>query len=104
MAEAGARSEHILIGGDFAPLADRAEPEGFFGRGGGGWTQWTPAERHAFDAAAGDLLVELGYVADRAWAHEPAGSRAVRTARRTAARALRSGSVRLARRVEGQTP
>lgn len=104
MADAGDRSPHVLVGGDFAALADRAEPEGFFGRGGGGWQAWTTAERSAFDAAAGDLLVELGYEADRSWAQAPARSRIVRRTRVLTARAVRSGSVRLARRIEGRTP
>ena len=61
----------IVIGGAFAGLAaERSEPEGFFGAGGsGGWRDaWTTDELLTFDAVAGDLLVELGYVADHDWA------------------------------------
>lgn len=63
--------EAIVVGGEVAArLGERlAFPEGFFREGKvGGWrTTWGPAERYAFDRAAGDLLVELGYEPDRRW-------------------------------------
>lgn len=60
----------LVIGGDFASAASqRTEPDGFFGKGGSGsWrTQWGPAERLAFENAAGDLLIELGYEVSANW-------------------------------------
>jgi hypothetical protein len=50
--------------------ADVSFPEDFIGPGTAGrWqTQLDAADREAFDAVAGELLVELGYEADRSWA------------------------------------
>ncbi len=76
----------IVIGGAFAGIAgERSEPAGFFGAGGsGGWRDgWTAEDRLTFDAVAGDLLVDLGYEADRTWA----GTEATR--RRFARRVMR---------------
>ena len=93
----------ILLGGEAgdSDLA-RREPEGFFRKGEvGGWRrEWSTADRRAFAAVAGDLLVELGYEPDDGWV----GARtsptfAMRVRHRlanTSARALRS----LADRVE----
>ena len=64
----------IVIGGDFAAAAGkRTEPVGFFGKGGSGsWrTQWGRDELLAFNDAAGDLLVELGYEESSNWAGSP---------------------------------
>lgn len=61
----------ILIGGAFAEMAtERSEPPGFFGSGSSGsWrTSWSEEDRLTFDAVAGELLVELGYEPDHAWA------------------------------------
>lgn len=61
----------IVIGGAFADAAlERSEPAGFFGAGGsGGWRDgWSADDRLTFDAVAGALLVELGYVPDHDWA------------------------------------
>lgn len=61
----------IVIGGAFADAAtERTEPEGFFGTGrSGGWQDtWSAEDRLTFDAVAGDLLIELGYVPDHEWA------------------------------------
>lgn len=76
----------IVIGGAFAAAAaGRTEPEGFFGPGErGAWADhWSPDDRLAFDAVAGDLLVELGYAPDHGWAGDE------RTRARYARRAAR---------------
>lgn len=81
----------IVIGGAFAEAArERSEPEGFFGPGGSGsWRDgWTAGDRLTFDAVAGDLLVDLGYEADRAWAGTDAARR--RFARRVTRRRRRA--------------
>lgn len=81
----------IVIGGAFAEAARaRSEPEGFFGTGGSGsWRDgWSTDDRLTFDAAAGDLLVDLGYEADRTWAGTDAERR--RFARRIARRRRRA--------------
>lgn len=60
------RSDSIALSGEFADFNDAAEPEGFFGRStSGSWRDWSPRDHMAFDDAAGDLLVHLGYEADR---------------------------------------
>ena len=77
---AGARA--IVVGGDAARFDDaEVEPEGFFNRGEvGTWDpSWTTRERVEFDAEAGELLRELGYVPDDAWLGP---AREVRVARR----------------------
>jgi Sulfotransferase family len=50
--------------------ADVAFPEGFIGPAAAGvWRdRFGPADRQAFDSVAGDLLVQLGYEPDHAWA------------------------------------
>ncbi len=80
-AEAGADRSGLLVGGDFAPYAtDRVEPEGFYRKGQvAGWrSDWSTHDRLAFDAVAGDLLVELGYEPDHRWAADPMRSRVYR--------------------------
>ena len=70
----------IVIGGAFAEdAAQRTEPEGFFGRGDrGAWGDaWTTEDRLGFDAVAGDLLVELGYAGDHAWAGDDRARRVI---------------------------
>jgi hypothetical protein len=50
------------------------EDSGSFYRSGtaGGWREvFTPADREAFAAAAGEALIELGYEPDRSWAARP---------------------------------
>ncbi len=70
MASSGAVADSIITGGEFSSDdRTRVEPEGFFRKGVvGGWRDgWQFEQRNAFDAAAGDLLVELGYEPDRSW-------------------------------------
>ncbi|HEY1739274.1 MAG TPA: sulfotransferase [Acidimicrobiia bacterium] len=70
MAESGAVASSIITGGEFsADARSRVEPDGFFRKGVvGGWRdEWQFSERHAFDAAAGDLLIGLGYEPDHRW-------------------------------------
>lgn len=88
----------IVIGGAFAEAAARrTEPEGFFGRGDrGAWGDaWTTEDRLGFDAVAGDLLVELGYTGDHAWAGDDRArsryARSVARRRRFAGRLVRVG-------------
>jgi hypothetical protein len=65
-------ADPLLWSGEVANRVGGAppEPEGFFRKGTSqGWRQdWTAIDRWAFDRSAGDLLVELGYEPDRAWA------------------------------------
>ncbi len=101
MAEAGAVASSIITGGEFAgDERSRVEPDGFFRKGAvGGWRdEWQFAERHDFDAAAGDRLIELGYEPDHRWV----GSGRVRRdrvagARRYTAKRLRNLAARLDR-------
>lgn len=88
MRTSGQVSNSILTGGESGDgeLA-RAEPPGFFRRGGsGGWrTSWSMSDRRAFCSVAGALLADLGYERDDSWV----GSRAkpslsVRAANRAA--------------------
>ncbi|MEO6468371.1 MAG: hypothetical protein ABIP21_04665, partial [Acidimicrobiia bacterium] len=68
---AGTAPSSITLGGEMAQRIDTLqEPKGFFGRGAvGGWAEtWTQSDRLLFDAVAGDLLIELGYETDHAWA------------------------------------
>ena len=60
----------IAVGGGLAHVAERKEPPGFYGKGAvGGWSEsWSTQDRLLFDAVAGDLLVELGYEPNSAWA------------------------------------
>ena len=84
----------IVIGGAFEEAArSRSEPEGFFGTGrGGGWQdEWRNEDRLAFDAVAGDLLIECGYAPDHDWAGT-ATARA-RFARRIARRRRRAATL-----------
>ncbi len=81
--EAMASGEHdpVAIGGEFASHAqDRVEPEGFFRQGGsGGWrADWSTADRLAFDAVGGELLVDLGYEDGRGWAADERWARSLR--------------------------
>jgi hypothetical protein len=95
--DAMAAGEHdpVRIGGEFASYAaDRAEPDGFFRTGtSGGWRDdWSTTDRLAFDAVAGELLVELGYEAGRSWAADDRHARTFRAttaARRVVGRAAR---------------
>jgi hypothetical protein len=50
--------------------ADVGFPDDFIGPGTSGrWkTEFRPEDRQAFDSAAGELLVELGYETDPSWA------------------------------------
>ena len=67
----GTAPSSITLGGEMAQRLDTLkEPKGFFGRGAvGGWAEsWTRTDRLLFDAVAGDLLIELGYEKDHAWA------------------------------------
>lgn len=67
----GSTPSSITLGGEMAQRIDSLqEPKGFFGRGSvGGWAEsWTRTDRLLFDAVAGDLLIELGYEKDHAWA------------------------------------
>jgi Sulfotransferase domain. len=67
----GSAASPIALGGEMSQRHDGVdEPKGFFGRGKvGGWSEsWTDEDRLLFDAVAGDLLVELGYEPDHAWA------------------------------------
>ena len=99
----GRRTDSILIGGEFAHLADRPEPGGFVRTGtGGGWRTWTPAQRFAFDAAAGDLLCDLGYEPDRSWVHASSLQNSIRRSRRAAARLFRGGGARIARAIDAK--
>ena len=107
MSDRGDRSEYILLGGDFAAVADRSEPPGFFGTGATTrWHDWSSQERSAFDAEAGALLAELGYVDDRSWVgNSPRATRRrvdarVDSARRGAARIARAAGTRLGRLLE----
>ena len=54
--------------------ADVSFPEDFIGPATAGvWKEvFRPEDREAFDLAAGDLLVDLGYEPDRSWAGSPA--------------------------------
>ncbi len=63
----------IAVGGDLSGVGDRREPEGFYGKGAvGGWSaSWSAQDRLLFDAVAGDLLIDLGYEPDHAWAGSP---------------------------------
>ncbi|HEX5614804.1 MAG TPA: sulfotransferase [Acidimicrobiia bacterium] len=103
MQASGQVSSSILTGGAAgASELARREPAGFFRRGEvGGWSeQWSAAERRAFAAVGGGLLVELGYEPDGSWAgpavDPPAAARVGRRALRASARALRG----LARRAD----
>ena len=102
MAAAGTVATSILTGGEFSgDERTRVEPDGFFRKGVvGGWRdEWGFPERHDFDAAAGAMLVELGYERDHGWV----GSGRARShwkeasARRTA-KMLRRAASRIERR------
>ncbi len=96
-----ARSASILVGGEFAAFAGNNEPEGFIRTGkGGGWREWTPNQRLAFNEIAGPLLVELGYASDSSWADASFATRRARTIRTFAAKASRSAGFRLSQRLE----
>lgn len=62
----------LVVGGELtARLGDSLRfPEGFFREGrAGSWREsWSAVERSTFDRVAGDLLVDLGYEKDHAWA------------------------------------
>lgn len=67
----GTAPSTIALGGSMAERHDALrEPAGFFGHGDtGGWrATWTDDDRLRFDETAGDLLVDLGYEPDHAWA------------------------------------
>lgn len=100
--DTGARLAAIHVGGDFAPYADRAEPEGFFRSGTvGGWrTAWSAAQRNAFDEVGGDLLVALGYETDRSWVGASRAATLRRRARQGAARIARGAGYRAARWID----
>ncbi len=106
-AMASGHGSPMMIAGEFASDAvDRAEPDGFFRRGGsGGWRDdWSTSDRLAFDAVGGVLLDELGYENGRSWA---AGEREARVFRAATAarRAIGSAARRLGRfgeRIAGQ--
>jgi hypothetical protein len=71
----------LLVAGEFTEYARaRVEPEGFYRQGRvAGWRDdWTARERLVFDAAAGDLLVALGYERDHTWVADPMRSRLYR--------------------------
>ena len=94
-AMAAGRDDPVTIAGEFAPYAaDRAEPDGFFRRGGsGGWRDdWSATDRLAFDAVGGDLLDELGYENGRSWAADERQARVFRAT--TAARRVVGGAAR----------
>jgi len=63
-----ATDQPIRVAGEHAGAAV-AEPAGFVRSGAtGGWRdEWSAAERAAFAARAGELLVELGYAPDDRW-------------------------------------
>lgn len=93
--------ETVLLGGEArrSMRGPAREPEGFFRFGrNGSWHGWTARECWAFDDAAGDLLVELGYEASRDWCQPETGparaarrlSRDARTVKRRARRAAGS--------------
>jgi hypothetical protein len=66
----GAVATSIITGGEFdGDARTRVEPRGFFRKGvAGGWRDdWEFPQRHDFDAAAGDMLIELGYERDHTW-------------------------------------
>ena len=92
--------EALVVGGELsARLGGSVRfPQGFFREGRkGGWREsWGAAERFAFDRAAGDLLVELGYEPDRSWAAASTSGRTRAALGRTRAAAA-SATVRLAR-------
>jgi Sulfotransferase family len=77
----GSRSDEELMEGGLVWTgeaarsgADVAFPDGFIGpAAAGGWRdRFGAAERQAFDSIAGDLLVQLGYEPDHAWARSSA--------------------------------
>ncbi|MFM7270458.1 MAG: sulfotransferase family protein [Actinomycetes bacterium] len=89
----------IAIGGAFAPAAGehRSEPQGFFGRAArGAWEEvWSTEDRLAFATVAGELLIELAYADDHAWAGDDRArnryARRVARQRRVAGRLVRIG-------------
>lgn len=94
----------IVLGGEAARVAPAfSEPEGFTGAGGGGWQDWTLAQRVQFDDAAGALLQELGYVDDHGWVGDAKAAQRVRARRRrrqSVARAVNAMSTRLRKTAE----
>lgn len=77
-----------------------SEPGGFYREGRvGAWRQdWSGYDRWSFDRSAGDLLVELGYAADRNWT----GTTDAAVPLFRAARAGRAGWRRVRRLVPGR--
>ena len=89
----------LLLGGEGAGIeATKQEPTGFFRKGKvGGWRdEWNVADRRAFAAVGGALLVELGYEPDDSWigasATPPLTTRALHRGANTTARAFRSAA------------
>jgi hypothetical protein len=92
----------LVFGGEAAAFAPSgSEPAGFFGSGpDGGRRPWPVSDRVEFDAIAGTLLRELGYVADDSWIAESRTierARRVRGVRTHAARVLGAAGRRLQR-------
>ncbi len=66
----GKAESPIARGGAVGGQKVTTEPTGFYGKGQvGGWAEsWRTNDRLLFDAVAGDLLIDLGYEPDHAWA------------------------------------
>ena len=101
----GRARPELLVGGEFAPRRrGPGRARGLLPQGQvGGWRDdWSTRDRLAFDAVAGDLLVELGYEPDRGWAADPSAARACTgpRPRRGRGRAVRpAGSARQGERL-----
>lgn len=97
--------DSVVVGGAACEVAKgpAREPEGFYRVGrSGSWRAWGPGQCWAFDEVAGDLLVELGFEPDRAWATpsrtRERAQRAVTRRARRASDTSRQVARRLARR------
>lgn len=66
--------------GELSRRGPVGEPEGFYRRGANGaWRgEWSPVDQGQFDRVAGQLLVELGYEADREWWQRSLAARLLR--------------------------
>lgn len=91
----GSSASGIAWTGELSRRGPMSEPEGFYRRGANGaWRdEWSLVDQGQFDRVAGQLLVELGYAADREWWQRSLAARLLRPGA-----ALRDASVNRAKR------
>ena len=102
------RSDSIALSGEFGDFNDAEEPPGFFGRSPSeSWRDWSPSDHRAFDDAAGNLVVHLGYVPNRSSVPRNPIAAAQTSVERFTARLLRVAAARAqrgAQRLEHRVP